>query len=63
MLLALSYMLPQTERPVRAMRSPVWWRQPAQGTMEEFMCPPELVWRAARRAALQSELRSWLGFS
>ncbi|GAO73393.1 hypothetical protein CSE6_037_48300 [Comamonas sp. E6] len=64
MLSALSYMLPQTERPVRAMHvARLVEAALLKAPPGIHVAPPELVWRAAQKDALQSELRSWLGSS
>lgn len=64
MLSALSYMLPQAERPVRAMHvARLVEAALLKAPPGIHVAPPELVWRAAQKDGLQSELRSWLGSS
>jgi hypothetical protein len=59
---ALSYMVPNQERPVRAVHvaslvDAALQRAPAG----IHVAAPELVWRAAQRDALAAEVRAWLG--
>lgn len=62
MLSALSYMVPQGERPVRAMHVA---RLVEEALLKApagiHVAPPELVWRAAQKNGLQAELKAWLG--
>jgi len=55
-------LLPQTERPVRAMHMA---RLVEAALLKAppgiHVAPPELVWRSAQKDALGAELQSWLG--
>lgn len=62
MLSSLSYMLPQTERPVRAMHvAKLVEAALLKAPPGIHVAPPERVWRAAQKNGLQAELQDWLG--
>lgn len=62
MLSSLSYMLPQAERPVRAMHvARLVEAALLKAPSGIHVAPPELVWRAAQKNGLQPELQAWLG--
>lgn len=61
MLSALSYMVPNQERPVRALHVARLVDASLQKAPAGIhVAPPELVWRAAQRDALAAELKAWL---
>ena len=61
MLSAMSYMVPQGERPVRAMHvAKLVEAALQQAPLGIHVAAPELVWRAAQKDGLQPELDAWL---
>ena len=64
MLSALSYMVPQSDRPVRALHvAKLVDAALLQAPPGIHVAAPERVWRAAQKEALQAELNDWLGSS
>lgn len=62
MLSSLSYMLPQAERPVRAMHvARLVEAALLKAPSGIHVASPERVWRAAQKNGLQPELQAWLG--
>ncbi|CAM4210695.1 NAD(P)-binding domain-containing protein [Comamonas aquatilis] len=58
---AWSYMVPSTERPVRAVHvARLVDAALNQAPAGIHVAPPELVWRSAQKNALQPELKAWL---
>lgn len=61
MLSAMSYMVPQSERPVRAMHvAKLVDAALLQAPPGIHVAAPEIVWRAAQKDGLQPELDAWL---
>lgn len=59
---SLRYMLPQTERPVRAMHvAKLVEAALLKAPPGVHIAAPERVWRAAQKNGLQAELQDWLG--
>ena len=62
MLSALSYMVAQSDRPVRAMHvARLVDAALLQAPPGIHVAAPERVWRAAQKNGLQTELNDWLG--